>query len=213
MLNKISLITVALLAMAPLVQAAIDLDIEVSGVDYAGETLAIGTTVTIKLVQSAEQAFASGGIMSVDFDGAATPTVTSGAVFPRVFVLDPDSGAWGSNVGWDWSTYFGESVAVDPDAIFDWQANFMAVPTLGGATPGLGSEMGVDAFGAPPSFPYEYTLSVDFVTTVTTNVTLSGTWDNADVTGFETVNVVPEPMTMALLALGGLYLRKRKQHS
>ena len=190
-------------------QATITLDIEVSGVDYAGETLAVGTTVTLLLVQSAELASAAGGIMSVDFDGAATPTVTSGAVTPRLFVLGPSS-AWGSNVGWDWSTYFGASVAVDPEAIFDYQANFQAVPTLGGATPGIGSEMGITAFGTPPPFPYEYTLRVDFVTTVTTIATLSGTWDSATVSGTETINVIPEPMTIALLGLGGLFLRRRK---
>jgi len=40
----------------------------------------------------------------------------------------------------------------------------------------------------------------------------SGSWNNAfsGVVATQTLNVVPEPMTLALLGLGGLFLRRRK---
>ena len=189
------LVLMMVAAIASVATAALSLDVEVGGSDYAGEILAVGTTVTVKVVQSAPNGNGQGGVISIGYAGTGgtkiegTPTLVFVAPF----------------TGWQWFINgIDDSVAGAVKA-----TKIPNLPVGGGppiGTPGIGSDM--SALGA--GVPYEFTFGATFDTTVTHNVALTGSWDGSAVSLTELINVIPEPMTMALLGLGGLFLRRRR---
>jgi len=183
------LIMLMILGLASVASAALTLDIEVGGSDYEeGTAVAIGTEVTVKVIQTAENTNGNGGSIFVNFSGTAV-SYTDG-----VLKLYWDYGLAGTQA------FVGE------------QAYYQTAVNAGAGTPGADT-----VFNAPVPFPpyvwpvpYDFTFAFSFTTDVEQQtLEIGGTWDGAT-SSFSEVVGVPEPMTMALLGLGGLFLRRRR---
>lgn len=154
--------------------------------DISETSVMPGDIVTVTVIQEAPNAAgASGGEMTLALAGNVVSTTDLTAGFA-------EGGTW------LWSSNFG--ISQIPGGVW-----FAKVPMLGMPTPGVGS---LSATGEA----YTGTVAFTFTATETTDIVWGGTWDGVDMGGVVggTVNVVPEPMTMALLGLGGLFLRRRK---
>ena len=175
----------------------LSLEVYVDGSPYVEATpVTGGAAVDVYLVQDAEDTLGSGGEVWVTFSGA------SGAATDLSDTIGVD--LYG---GWDWLSNAGVSML---DASTFWMGK---VANLGIGTPGLGSLMGHSAMPAASRETYTVLNSTALLSFAYVDPTLvefdQGTWDGALVDGSVQVGV-PEPMTIALLGLGGLFLRRRK---
>jgi hypothetical protein len=174
------------------------IDVEVGGVDYAGQALAPGTEVTVKIIQTATDTAGAGGEMYVAFAGTPV-SITDNTPGPAVY----DPGPPASLYGWNWLLNGGVSMIDQGGGVYHAWKGAAANPGVG--TPGVGAVM-------DPLGPIMYSNTYEFKFQVgdgDTDLVWGGTWDG-DLDGIAETIIVPEPMTIALLGLGGLFLRRRK---
>ncbi|MHC4395600.1 MAG: PEP-CTERM sorting domain-containing protein [Planctomycetota bacterium] len=198
------LILLLVLGMTSMASATIILKADISGTPYdlsgSGLALTVGTPVHVIVEQDAENSTGSGGEMIVTMSASGLTMTDTTPQFNTI-----------PYAGWDWFFNGGVSPIDNSDGTYD--AWFSKVGNINSAfgmngTPGIGSWVGYSTYG----WAYVSTVEFTFVASATTNLVWSGTWDGADMDGLNggTVNVIPEPMTIALLGLGGLFLRRRK---
>ena len=196
------LILLVVIGLTSVVSAGMILDIEVDGVDYDGETLALTGSAGVFLVSF------------VGTEGTATDTTgTSYYTGPGNF--SGDQSTWFQEKGgWDWLLNGG---AYFSGGLF----NVNKSSAVGGATPGtpgLGTTMHSEAnittgFGVYNQNVQMYTATAEFTFTATETGDVAfdlGNWNGVTVSGSELI-IVPEPMTIALLGLGSLVLLRRKK--
>ena len=209
------LILMLVLGLAGAAQAALTLTLTYDdGSAYGGEDVAIGETMKVTAVQDAELAYNSGGVggeMFIDYLGE------NGAYIEKTPKFDGMTYS-----GWEWAGTpappYGTIVDGTGGKQTVWHARTAQIGNYTDGTPGTGSWVGLGLYGSTwYGFAYESTFEFTFDATVTTDIEFVGasTWDaDDDLTGdvgvITTLNVVPEPITIALLGLGGLFLRRRK---
>ena len=178
----------------------LSLEVYVDGSPYVEATpVTGGAAVDVYLVQDTFDAMGSGGEIWVDF-GNYSATATD-------LTLPDTTDIYG---GWSWLSNAIEILG--PAAGADEGDFYMGkVANLGAGTPGLGTVMGLSVLPAASRETYTTTNSTAMFSFSYVNPTLvqftKGTWDGALVSGYV---AIPEPMTIALLGLGGLFLRRRK---
>jgi hypothetical protein len=175
------LVILAVMAVAPLATAGLMIELDQNDV-------LPGTVVTATVVQDAGNVAGSGGEMTIAVDAEISSTADLTAGF-----AEGGTWLWGFNGG---------------IAIADGDVWFAKVPTPGFGTPGVGS---TSATGAA----YEGTVAFTIVAPDQMgdyDLVWGGVWDGEDMTGAigATLTVVPEPITIGLLGLGGLFIRRRK---
>jgi len=199
MIMKKFLILLLVLGMTSLANATLSLEISVGGSPYGGEDLAVGTTVDVAVVQSTGNAQGSGGEMTITMAASGLSMTNTTPMRDATYA------------GWGWLFDGGVAPIDNGDGTWDAWFGKTASPSdmWTPGTPGIGDFVGVTGYGG---WNYVSTVELSFVASETTDLVWGGTWDSVDMDGVVggTVNVVPEPMTIALLGLGGLFLRRRK---
>ena len=207
------LILLLVLGMTSMANAyVLDLSAVANGNPYdlsgSGVDLDIGDTVDVSVVQAVENQTGSGGEMTITMLSSGGLSVDT---TPGPGAYSPTTGIH----GWGWLANFGVSYIDNGDgsmyAWFSKTGNF-GQATMNG-TPGADVPSYMNAIpGYSPASDYVSTMTFSFQVTDTTDLVWDGVWDGVDMDGVigGTVNVVPEPMTIALLGLGGLFLRRRK---
>jgi hypothetical protein len=210
------LILILVLGFASAASAALQMDIEVGGVDYAGEILAPGTTVTVRFVEdAAANTTGNGGTWETAYTGnnLVMTDTTSTAYYSNLYVppsTDPPAG-FAERGGWDWFLNAGVTLSTTSGDVRVSKSG-----AIGGNTPGT---PGTDTIWREESTDYGTTWTTilgapdiavfAFDITATQTVAPVGSWNGTQLALSETI-YIPEPMTIALLGLGGLLLRRRK---
>ena len=184
------LIVLAFLAITPIASATLgNLILEIDGLpkygpnDYGG----MGQTATVKVIQTAPNPTGSGGEMGLSFEGEVIEVVNTTANPPGGF--------------WLWGTDFGIKQS---DAVGG--ISFAKIGSLSGGTYGVGS---TDLLGGA----YVSTVQFSFIVEGYTELIWSGVWDGVDMTGEVAAVVgIPEPIAIALLSIGTLFIRRRQKH-
>ena len=195
------LIFVLVLGLASVTQAGIiSLEVEAGGTPYTGGPVADGTVIDVYVVQDAEDTVGSGGEMLINITAGLNSSITD---------MTP-SLAGDLYGGWDWGL-----TNVNTSAGSAGSTNFgvAKTPNLGAGTPGLGVWLGHPMLPeAPPRLLYEATLMFSFELDGDTTIAFTGgTWDGIDLAADGPAPVtIPEPITIALLGLGALFMRRRK---
>ena len=187
------LVLMLVLGLASLANATLSLEVTVMGLPYDGSVLANGTEVTVAVVQDAPFPDGSGGEVWVNFVGDPI------SITDMTPTADYVGGIW---YGWNW--LFNAGVATLGDAT-GYQAWKGAAASPGVGTPGMGSVM-----NPLTAELYSSTWEFTFAVSAATELSFGGEWDGTQYDGACEVEVIPEPMSMALLGLGGLLLRRRK---
>ena len=182
------LVILAVMVIAPLASATLgglvlEVDKPIVGDGYYFASA--GDIVTVLVIQTVPNPTGSGGEMGIQFDGVVTEVVNTSANPPAGF--------------WLWGTDFGIKQS---DAVGG--ISFAKIGGLGSGSYGKGS---TDLLGNPyvstVQFSFEYTGE-------RTELVWLGVWDGVDMTGEIGLSLIPEPITLSLLSLGGLFIRQRK---
>jgi len=178
----------------------LSLEVYVDGSPYTeGTPISVGAAVDVYIVQDAEDTLGSGGEVWVNFEGDLPLALD----LTELSIVD----FYG---GWDWLMNAGVAIFPandrDPGATgWDFWMGKVANPGVG--TPGLGSLMGLTGIPGQETYTVQNSTAM-FSFTVAEDVPtiefVQGHWDGVF------PGEPPEPMTIALLGLGGLFLRCRK---
>ena len=186
------LVLVMVLAMASMAAAAISVEMVWDGVAGDTVTASAGASLTINFI---------------DNDPIAADEELVGFAGFLNFQVTVSSGVYGS-AEFEMSGPYSE-----PPFEFDpWNTDFQPVATS--VVSGDGFIVTINGvYARPPSGPPTPTdgLMASVCFTVVGNGTVTVSGGNFDgETDLGTLNIVPEPITVALLALGGLFIRRRK---
>ena len=188
------LVLVMVLAMASMAAATTSISVEMGWDGVSGSTItaSAGATITINFIDNDPIAADAELVGYAGFSNFQV-TVSSGAYVSAEFEL---SGPYS-----------------EPPFEFDpWHATFQ--PVASSVVSGDGFVVTLNGlYASPPSGPPTPTEGVmaSVTLTVVGNGTVTVTGGNFDaVTDLGTLNIIPEPITVALLALGGLFIRRRK---
>ena len=183
------LVLVMVLAMASMAAAAISVEMVWDGVTGSTVTASAGASLTINFIDNDPVAADAELVGYAGFSNFQV-TVSSGVYVSTSFTME---GPYMPTLS-PWNTNFPPVVssAVSGDGFIVTLNGLYASPPLGPPDPESG-------------------IMASVTLTVVGNGTVEVTGGNFDaVTDLGTLNIVPEPITVALLALGGLFIRRRK---
>jgi hypothetical protein len=196
-----------ILGLASAANAALQMNIEVGGVPYAGAVLDTGTTVDIILYDTVPDTAGSAGTMVFNVEAGSNFGYTNLTPIPT-YGTPP-----GGMEGWAWTLDGNATTAGGPDGSGGYDFNINKAATAGTGTPGAGSLMDpilTTFYYGTMAYNFDVVSQADGDIVIAST---TGAWNGvsgANATWTQTINVVPEPMTIALLGLGGLLLRRRK---